>query len=210
MDSRREVILAYLKTHGSATLAEIAAHLEISKQGALRHLEALEAAGLAVAATAEPHGPGRPESVYRLTPVAGEHFPDGHRELTTELVDFMTNEQLKQFFERRAARLEAEYAPQLAGLDFEARVRELARLASEHGHMAEVVELGDGGLAIRHCNCPIQDVAARTGLPCVNEQQMYERLLGTEVARTTWMAEAADDCTYVMKEGRARAGRTGE
>ena len=210
MDSRREVILAYLKTHGSATLADIAAHLEISKQGALRHLEALEAAGLAVAATAEPHGPGRPESVYRLTPVAGEHFPDGHRELTTELVDFMTNEQLKQFFERRAARLEAEYAPQLAGLDFEARVRELARLASEHGHMAEVVELGDGGLAIRHCNCPIQDVAARTGLPCVNEQQMYERLLGTEVARTTWMAEAADDCTYVMKEGRARAGRTGE
>jgi predicted ArsR family transcriptional regulator len=210
MDSRREVILAYLKTHGSATLAGIAAHLEISKQGALRHLEALEAAGLAVAATAEPHGPGRPESVYRLTPVAGEHFPDGHRELTTELVDFMTNEQLKQFFERRAARLEAEYAPQLAGLDFEARVRELARLASEHGHMAEVVELGDGGLAIRHCNCPIQDVAARTGLPCVNEQQMYERLLGTEVARTTWMAEAADDCTYVMKEGRARAGRTGE
>jgi predicted ArsR family transcriptional regulator len=210
MDSRREVILAYLKTHGSATLADIAAHLEISKQGALRHLEVLEAAGLAVAATAEPHGPGRPESVYRLTPVAGEHFPDGHRELTTELVDFMTNEQLKQFFERRAARLEAEYAPQLAGLDFEARVRELARLASEHGHMAEVVELGDGGLAIRHCNCPIQDVAARTGLPCVNEQQMYERLLGTEVARTTWMAEAADDCTYVMKEGRARAGRRGE
>ena len=210
MDSRREVILAYLKTHGSATLAGIAAHLEISKQGALRHLEALEAAGLAVATTAQPHGPGRPESVYRLTPVAGEHFPDGHRELTTELVDFMTNEQLKQFFERRAARLEAEYAPQLAGLDFETRVRELARLASEHGHMAEVVELGDGGLAIRHCNCPIQDVAARTGLPCVNEQQMYERLLGTEVARTTWMAEAADDCTYVMKEGRARARRTGE
>jgi predicted ArsR family transcriptional regulator len=76
--------------------------------------------------------------------------------------------------------------------------------------MAEVVDLGDGALAIRHCNCPIQDVASRTGLPCVNEQQMYERLLGTEVARTTWMAEAADDCTYVIKESRARAGRTGK
>jgi len=82
----------------------------------------------------------------------------------------------------------------------------LARLASEHGHMAEVVELGDGGLAIRHCNCPIQDVAARTGLPCVNEQQMYERLLGTDVARTTWMAEANDDCTYVMKEKEKQIG----
>jgi predicted ArsR family transcriptional regulator len=200
VDSKRDTILAFLKTHGHATLGEIASHLEISKQGALRHLEALEASGLAGVAPAEAHRPGRPESVYRLTAAAGEHFPDGHRELTGELVDFMSTEQLKQFFERRAARLEAEYAPRLAGLDFEARVRELAKLASEHGHMAEVVELGEGALAIRHCNCPIQDVAARTGLPCVNEQQMYERLLGAEVARTTWVADAADDCTYVMKE----------
>ncbi len=206
MDHKRAAILAFLKTRGQATLGEVASHLEVSKQGALRHLEALEAAGLATMAPAAPHGPGRPENAYRLTAAAGEHFPDGHRELTGELVDFMTNDQLKQFFERRAARLEAEYAPRLAGLDFEARVRELARLATEHGHMAEVVELGEGGLAIRHCNCPIQDVAARTGLPCVNEQQMYERLLGADVARTTWMAEAADDCTYVMKENEKKVG----
>src|SRR5437899_6192651 len=191
---------------GQASLAEVAAHLEVSKQGALRHLEALEASGLATVAPADAHRRGRPENVYRLTPAASEHFPDGHRELTAELVDFMTTEQLKNFFERRAARLEAEYAPRLAGLDFAARVRELARLASEHGHMAEVVELGDGGLAIRHCNCPIQDVAARTGLPCLNEQQMYERLLGTAVARTTWMAEAANDCTYVTKESGKKVG----
>jgi predicted ArsR family transcriptional regulator len=200
VDSRRETILSFLKTHGPATLAEVAAHLEVSKQGALRHLETLEASGLASVAAAEPHGRGRPEHVYTLTQAAGEHFPDGHRELTGELVDFMSTEQLREFFERRAARLEAEYAPRLAGLDFPTKVRELARLASEHGHMAEVVELGDGGLAIRHCNCPIQDVAARTGLPCVSEQQMYERLLGADVSRTTWMAEAAQDCTYVTKE----------
>jgi predicted ArsR family transcriptional regulator len=206
VDSRRDTILAFLKTRGHATLGEIAAHLELSKQGALRHLEALESAGLAVGGRAESHGPGRPEHVYRLTAAAAGHFPDGHQELSGELVDFLTSEQLKQFFEKRAARLEAEYAPRLAGLSFGARVRELAKLASEHGHMAEVVELGDGGLAIRHCNCPIQDVAARTGLPCVNEQQMYERLLGADLKRTTWMAEAAEDCTYVMKENEKKVG----
>ena len=207
MESKRGAILAFLKTRGHATLGEIAAHLEVSKQGALRHLEVLEASGLAVvAAPAEAHRRGRPENVYRLTAAAGEHFPDGHRELTGELVDFVTQEQLQHFFEKRAARLEAEYAPRLAGLDFEGRVRELARLATEHGHMAEVVDIGDGELAIRHCNCPIQDVAARTGLPCLNEQHMYERLLGGDVKRTTWMAEAADDCTYVMKENETRVG----
>jgi len=206
VDSRRDTILAFLKTHGHASLGEIATHLEVSKQGALRHLEVLEAAGLATVESAPPHGRGRPENVYRLTAAAGEHFPDGHRELTGELVEFMSDEQLKHFFERRAARLEAEYGPKLAGLDFEARVRELAKLATEHGHMAEVVELAEGGLAIRHCNCPIQDVAARTGLPCVNEQQMYERLLGTPVSRTTWMADAANDCTYEVKKSGGRVG----
>src|SRR5213080_2945322 len=210
VDSRREIILALLKTRGHATLGEVAAHLEVSKQAALKHLETLETEGLTAVTHAQSHGRGRPENVYSLTPAAAEHFPHSHRELAGDLVEFLNEEQLQRFFERRAARLEAEYAPRLAGLDFASRVRELARLASEHGHMAEVVEVGDGGLAIRHCNCPIQDVAARTGLPCLNEQQMYERLLGADVARTTWMAEAADDCTYVIKEGRARAGRTGE
>jgi predicted ArsR family transcriptional regulator len=200
VDSRRESILAFLKTRGQATLGEVAAHLEVSKQGALRHLEALEADGLATTGHAQPHGRGRPENLYQLTPAAGTHFPDGHRELAGDLVQFLSEEQLKRFFERRAERLEAEYAPRLAGLDFEGRVRELAKLATEHGHMAEVVELPEGGLAIRHCNCPIQDVAARTGLPCQNEQQMYQRLLGAEVTRSTWMAEAAPDCTYEVKE----------
>ena len=206
MDSRRESILAFLKTRGHATLGEVASHLEVSKQGALRHLEALEANGLATVAHSEPHGRGRPENVYKLTPAAGEHFPDGHRELSGELVEFLSEEQLRRFFERRAERLEVEYAPRLAGLDFDARVRELAKLATEHGHMAEVVELLEGGLAIRHCNCPIQDVAARTGLPCHNEQEMYQRLLGASVTRSTWMADAAPDCTYEVKESRGKVG----
>jgi len=206
VDSRRETILALLKMHGPATLAEVASHLEVSKQGALRHLESLEASGLVTVATAEPHGRGRPESVYKLTAAAGEHFPVGHRELTGQLVEFMSTEQLRRFFEQRAARLEAEFARHLTGLDFDARVHELARLATEHGHMAEVIHLEDGGLAIRHCNCPIQDVAARNGLPCQSEQLMYQRLLGTEVTRSTWMPAAADVCTYEMKESEGKVG----
>jgi predicted ArsR family transcriptional regulator len=200
VDSRRESILAFLKTRGHATLGDVAAHLEVSKQGALRHLEALETDGLAVVAPAQPHGRGRPENVYTLTDAALEHFPSGHRELAGELVQLVSAAQLETFFERRAARLEAEYAPRLAGLDFAARVRELAKLATEHGHMAEVVQSVDGNLAIRHCNCPIQDVAVRTALPCRNELEMYERLLGGPVERSTWVGESAPDCTYEVKE----------
>ena len=205
MDSRRDVVLAFLKSRGQATLAEVAGHLEISKQGALHHLEALEAEGLAAVHT-EGHGRGRPENVYALTPAASDRFPHGHRELAGDLVEFLNEAQLREFFERRAARLEAEYAPRLAGLDFEGRVRELAKLATEHGHMAEVVEMPGGRLGIRHCNCPIQDVAGRTALPCQNERDMYERLLGGHVERSTWLREAAANCTYEVKESKHQVG----
>jgi predicted ArsR family transcriptional regulator len=205
MDSRREVVLAFLKSRGQATLAEVAAHLEVSKQGALHHLEALQADGLA-AVHSEGHGRGRPENVYSLTAAAADHFPHTHRELAGDLVQFLDEEQLKAFFEKRTARIEAEYATRLAGLDFEGRVRELAKLATEHGHMAEVVELSGGGLAIRHCNCPIQDVAGRTALPCQNERDMYERLLGAPVERSTWLRDAAANCTYEVKETKHQVG----
>ena len=206
MDSRRDVILAFLKTRGQATLGEVAAHLEVSKQAAQRHLESLQLDGLTAVTHGPAHGRGRPENVYSLTAAASEHFPHAHRQLAGDLVEFLTTEQLKRFFEKRTARLEAEYASRLAGLDFDGRVRELAKLATEHGHMAEVVELPDGGLAIRHCNCPIQDVAARTALPCQNEQEMYGRLLGAAVERSTWLRDAASDCTYEVKESKHQVG----
>src|SRR5947207_2024234 len=156
---RKHDVLALLKARGSAGLAEIAEHLGVSKQGALRHLEALEERGLVEVSTEDHHGPGRPGHVYRLTTAAAQHFPSGHRELAAELVDFMEEAELERFFADRARRLEAEYREQLAGLDFDARVRALAKLTTQLGHMTEVVERPGGGLLLRHCNCPIQDVA---------------------------------------------------
>jgi predicted ArsR family transcriptional regulator len=196
---RREEILLFLKARGRASLGEVAEHLRLSKQAALRHLEALDLQGLVVYKSEERAGPGRPEHVYSLTAAAVEHFPQSHRQLAAELVQFIPGDELARFFEHRAARIEAEYAPLLAGLGPVERVHELARLATAHGHMAEVVEGEDGSLAIRQCNCPIADVAAATGHPCRLEAEMYSRLLDAEVTRTSWIADSATACTYVVK-----------
>src|SRR5215471_11824365 len=193
---RKQNVLALLKARGSAGLAEIAEHLGVSKQGALRHLEVLLARGLVEVSTEDHHGPGRPGHVYRLTVAAGDQFPSGHRELAGELVEFMEETERDRFFAARAHRLEAEYGARLAGLDFAERVRELARLTSERGHMTELVERDGGRLQLRHCNCPIQDVAARGGHPCRHEMDMYERLLGAMVARSTWLGSGDSSCTY--------------
>ncbi|HLQ61000.1 MAG TPA: winged helix-turn-helix transcriptional regulator [Candidatus Acidoferrales bacterium] len=198
---RQAEILRFIKSRGRASLGEVADHVGLTKQGALRHLDALERDRVLVHESVEAGRPGRPEHAYRLTEAAVERFPHQHRELAGELADFLPSDQLERFFRLRAARLEAEYAERLAGLDFDERVRELARLATEHGHMAEVVEQADGSLAIRHCNCPIQDVATRTGHPCQEEQRMYGRLLGTPVRRTSWAGDAEPVCTYEVRRG---------
>jgi DeoR family suf operon transcriptional repressor len=202
---RKHDVLALLKARGSAGLGEIAEHLGLSKQGALRHLEALQARQLVEVTTQSHEGPGRPGHVYRLTAAAGDQFPSGHRELASELVEFMDSDELERFFARRARRLEEEFGPRLAGLDFEERVRELARLTSEHGHMTEQVTSGEGA-QLRHCNCPIQDVAARSGHPCQQEQELYQRLLGAMVARSTWMGDGDSSCTYEITRNRRQLG----
>jgi predicted ArsR family transcriptional regulator len=197
---RKDQILRALKAGGEASLADLATRLQVTKQAAHRHLEALEADGFVERTAARHERPGRPGNVYRLTAAAAARFPQAHRELAADLVRFLPPKQLERFFTERAARLEAEYAARLDGLDFDERVRELARLATEHGHMAQVVDQPDGSLAIRQCHCPIADVAAETGHPCHHEQAIYERLLGGEVTRTSYIPDADASCTFVVSK----------
>lgn len=203
MDRRKDAVLSFLKARGQASLAEVAAHLELSKQGALRHLDPLLAEGLIARADEVHSRPGRPEHVFRLTEAAAEHFPHSHRQLATELVRFMGAEGLERFFAERAERTEAMLAAELAGLSFEQKVKRIGELSAANGHMTEVLDNGDGSYAIRHGNCPIADVAAETGHPCHREQAMYGRLLDAEIERTTWMANADAACTYVIKTKKA-------
>lgn len=208
MDRKPEV-LAFLKARGAASLTEVAEHLHVSKQGAQRHLESLRTSGLVSAETAGHRGPGRPELRYRLTEAAAELFPTGHRELTAELVDYLEPELLERFFAARAARMEARYAERMDGLDFQGRAQELVRMAAETGHMTELGTGPRGELEIRHCNCPIEDVAARTGFACHQEREMYERLLGATARRSSWLGQGDSSCTYEIEPaGDAHVART--
>ena len=185
-----------LKARGSGTLTEIARQLGVSKQGALRHLEALQERGLVEVTTASHHGPGRPGHVYRLTEAAREQFPSRHRELAAELVEFMTASEVERFFAQRASRIEAEYTARMTGTDLKSRARQLARATREQGHMTEVAEGPDGSLTLRHCNCPIQDVAAKTGHACRHELDIYRRVLHADVVRSSWVGAGDATCSY--------------
>jgi predicted ArsR family transcriptional regulator len=73
--------------------------------------------------------------------------------------------------------------------------------------MTELVKGPDGRRQLRHCNCPIQDVAARGGHACRYEQAIYRRLLGATVARSTWLGAGDNSCTYEITNPPPPGGR---
>ena len=195
MDRKHE-ILATLKRRGPSSLGEIAGALSLTKQGAQRHLEQLHQQGLVELESVKPSGPGRPQHRYRLTEAAQHEFPGGHQELAAQLVEFLPPAELEAFFAARAARQEEVYRAEITGATIDERAGELAHATQRSGHMTDLQHAPDGTLLLQHHNCPIQDVAAKTGYPCQREREMYARLLGAEVTRQTWLGSGDITCGY--------------
>lgn len=208
--TRRELLVT-LRKRGEARAEELATELGITVGAVRQHLHGLAAADL-VAHREERAGPGRPRHVYRLAPAAEALFPRAYGELTVELLDYVGDEDpalvTRAFERRRRARVER-VRERLAGLDFDARVAEVARVLDEDGYLAEVEPLaGGGGWRILEHNCAILAVAQRYGHACGAELAfLREALPDADVTRVSHILSGAHACAY---EVRRRAGAGGE
>jgi DeoR family transcriptional regulator, suf operon transcriptional repressor len=179
----RRALLIALRKRGEARAEELAEQLEVTVSAVRQHLHGLAAADL-VAHREERAGPGRPRHVYRLAPAAEALFPRAYGELTVELLDYIGEESpelvARAFERRRRARVERT-RERLAGLDFDARVAEVARVLDEDGYLAEVERLGEDGAAdgwrILEHNCAILAVAQRYGHACGAEIAFLREVL---------------------------------
>ncbi len=203
--TRRE-LLVNLRKQGEARAEELAEQLDITVSAVRQHLQGLAAADLVVHRE-ERAGPGRPRHVYRLAPAADALFPRSYGELTVELLDYIGDEDAglvaRAFERRRRARVERT-RDRLAGLDFDARVAEVARVLDEDGYLAEVERLddrdGDGGWRILEHNCAILAVAERYGHACGSEIAFLREVLpDADVTRVSHILTGAHACTYEVR-----------
>jgi DeoR family suf operon transcriptional repressor len=210
----RRALLIALRKRGEARAEELAAGLDITVGAVRQHLQGLAAADL-VAHREERPGPGRPRHVYRLAPAAEALFPRSYGELTVELLDYIGDENpelvARAFERRRRARVERTQV-RLAGLDFDARVAEVARVLDEDGYLAEVEPLGDGdevedgGWRIVEHNCAILAVAQRYGHACGTEIAFLREVLpDAEVVRVSHILAGAHACAYEVRPRAAAA-----
>lgn len=201
--TRRELLVT-LRKQGEARAEELAEQLDVTVSAVRQHLQGLAAADL-VAHREERAGPGRPRHVYRLAPAAEALFPRSYGELTVHLLDYVGEEDpelvARAFERRRRARVERTRA-RIEGLDFDARVAEVARVLDEDGYLAEVERLDDedGGWRILEHNCAIVAVAERYGHACSSEIAFLREVLpDADVTRVSHILTGAHACTYEVR-----------
>ncbi|MCJ7513343.1 MAG: ArsR family transcriptional regulator [Anaerolineales bacterium] len=198
-DASQVAIVRHLKQHRDSTVVELGRALGRTSVTVRHHLAPLQQAGL-VEALPRRHlrGPGRPEKVYRLTPLADDLLPENYAELACRLVDHL----LQTVPEAEAARILSGSARDLArrlaegwpdGLP--AR-RDLCLQALEtRGYFPSWTGSQEAG-QLRLTHCPYWSAAIHSPALCQFDTSLLGGLLGASVTLEHTFARGDPDCEF--------------
>src|SRR5262245_42124772 len=145
----RRAVARLLKTEGPMDSARLARKLRLTPMAVRQHLYALQGEKL-VTSEERPVPLGRPAKYWSLTSGADRLFPDAYAELSVALIGAVSETfgaaGMRRVLDTRSAKLLADYTARTAPFkSIEAKLRELARVRSEEGYMAEVRPVSDDG-----------------------------------------------------------------
>jgi predicted ArsR family transcriptional regulator len=197
----RRAIVKLLKTEGALDSARLARRLRLTPMAVRQHLYALQREKL-VTAEARPVPLGRPAKYWRLTPQADRLFPDAYAELSVALMAAVGKAfgpaGLQRVLESRCAIQRADYGARIpAAAPLAEKLRELARVRTEEGYMAEVTREGDSHLFVER-HCPICAAANACQGFCSTELDLFRSVLGpgVTVERTEHIIAGDRRCVY--------------
>lgn len=198
-----------------AKVSDLSRALDMTEAGVRQHLDALADHGLVVSRTGRAEGRGRPPTVWALTDLAQDLFPDRHDDLTVELISAVRtalgDQGLAQVIDARGEVQRAAYERALPKRgSLRARVDALARIRTEEGYVAEVVDDPDGrGVLLIEHHCPICTAAASCPGLCGSELGLFRHVLGPAVSveRTQHIIAGDRRCTYRIEPVEKTAAR---
>lgn len=202
----KKKLLYYLKVMQQAGLEELANIMKMSRMGVHKHLALLQKRGL-VEGIETRERVGRPRMIYQLTSQSKTVFPKSYSAIATYALDFieknMGNDAVEKVLRERQSELFDLYYRRLKDLDFDKRVKELARIRDEEGYMAESKKesrSGGGKHVLLEYNCPIIHIAEKHWEACSTESELFEKLLGANIETTHRAAKGDLICKFVIKE----------
>jgi predicted ArsR family transcriptional regulator len=177
----RRAIVRLLKQEGALDSASLARRLKLTPMAIRQHLYELQREKLVTAD--ERRAPlGRPAKFWQLTRAADRLFPDAYAEVTLSLIGAMgqalDGATMQKVLDARAAAQREAYAVRITpGAPLATKLRELARVRSEEGYMADVRRDGAGFLFIEN-HCPICAAANACQGFCASELDLFRAVLG--------------------------------
>ena len=203
--SERQTILNSLKTSGQLTAADAAQAVGLTSMGARGHLERLEQQGL-VTYHETVKGRGRPRRYWSLTSLGHRLFPQQYDHLSLELInnirELFGDDGLNQVIAARQDKALQKYRRQLDPLPkAEDKLRELARLRTQEGYMAEVIATDADTWELIEHHCPICAVAEHCQGFCSAELEVFRASLGGEfdVTRREHLLADGERCRYQIR-----------
>jgi predicted ArsR family transcriptional regulator len=201
----KKKLLYYLKIMRQAGLEELANVMKISRMAVHKHLAALQKRGLVEGVEIRGHV-GRPRMVYQLTSQSKTVFPKSYSAIASYALDFiernMGKEAVEKVLHERQSELFDQYYERLKDLDFDERVKELARIRDEEGYMAESKKESKSGgkYVLLEYNCPIIHIAEKHWEACLTETELFEKLLDADIDTTHRAAKGDSICKFAIKE----------
>jgi predicted ArsR family transcriptional regulator len=202
----KKKILYYLKVMQQANLEELSSVMKISRMAVHKHLNILQKRGLIESAETRGQQVGRPRMIYQLTNQSKTIFPKSYSAIATHALDFiernMGNDGVVKVLQERQEELFDQYYDRLKDLDFDQKVKELAKIRDEEGYMAESKNESKNRRVqiILEYNCPIIHIAEKHWEACTVETKLFEKLLGAKIETTHRAAKGDLVCKFVIKE----------
>lgn len=206
----RRAIARLLKTDGPMDSAQLARRLRLTPMAVRQHLYALHEEKL-VTSEERPVPLGRPAKYWTLTADADRLFPDAYAELSVALIGALGEAfgpaGVARVLDARSAKLRADYAARTAShRSLEGKLRELARVRTEEGYMAEVRPHGGTGFLFIENHCPICAAATACQGFCTTELDLFRSVLGPAavVERAEHIVSGDRRCVYRVTPREAR------
>ncbi|XKM39754.1 helix-turn-helix transcriptional regulator [Rhizobium ruizarguesonis] len=194
-------ILILIKTDGPQLAAAIGDALGISGEAARQQLSKMAEEGLVEPVTVAAAGRGRPRQLWHLTASGNRQFPDGHAELTANLLDTLVEQlgpaALDTVISAREAETLQRYRQELGKAhDLASRVEALAGIRTREGYMADHWRQADGAFMLVENHCPICAAATACAGFCRSELETFRTVLGAKVERSEHILAGARRCAY--------------
>lgn len=194
-------ILILIKTDGPQLAAAIGDALGISGEAARQQLSKMAEEGLVEPVTVAAAGRGRPRQLWHLTASGNRQFPDGHAELTANLLGTLVEQlgaaALDTVISAREAETLQHYRQELSEAhDLASRVEALAGIRTREGYMADHWQEADGSFMLVENHCPICAAATACAGFCRSELETFRAVLGADIERSEHILAGARRCAY--------------